>query len=66
MSKLFCESSVSVNRLVDGALGYIEAILATNAPNFCQNDADYLRSVFKEYKLQIEHLEDLIKDYKHG
>lgn len=66
MSKLFCASSVSVNRLIDEALGYMEAILATKSPNFCENDADYLRGVFKECKRQIEHLEDLIKDNKHG
>lgn len=66
MSNLFYASSVSVNKRIDEAIGYMEAILMTNAPNFCQNDADYLRGVFKECKLQIEHLEDLIKDYKHG
>lgn len=65
MSKLFYTSSVSVNKRIDEALGYMEAILATKAPNFCENDADYLRSVFKQCKLQIEHLEDLIKGYKH-
>lgn len=64
MSNLFYESSVSVNKRIDEAMGYMEAILMTNAPNFCQNDADYLRSVFKECKLQIEHLEDLIKEGK--
>lgn len=63
--KHWYSSSVSVDRLIDEAVGYMEAILATEAPNFCQNDADYLRSVFKECKLQIEHLEDLIKECKH-
>lgn len=62
MSNLFYASSVSVNKRIDEAIGYMEAILMTNAPNFCQNDADYLRGVFKECKLQIEHLEDLIKE----
>lgn len=62
MSKLFYASSVSVNKRIDESIGYMEAILMTNAPNFCQNDADYLRGVFKECKLQIEHLEDLIKE----
>lgn len=66
MSNLIFASSISVNQRIDEAMGYMEAILMTKVPNFCQNDADYLRGVFKECKLQIEHLEDLIKDNKHG
>lgn len=65
MSKLFHASSVSVNGRIDKAIEYMEAILATKTPNFCENDADYLRSVLRQCKLQIEHLEDLIKDYKY-
>ena len=37
--KYWYSSSVSVDRLINEALGYMEAILATKAPNFCENDA---------------------------
>lgn len=56
------KSTETVLTLIEGAYGHIEAILMCPSPNFNEDDANYLRSVLKECKLQIEHLDKLVKE----
>lgn len=56
------KSTETVLTLIEGAYGHIEATLMCPSPNFDENDANYLRSVLKECKLQIEHLDKLVKE----
>lgn len=56
------KSTETVLTLIEEAYGHIEATLMCPSPNFDENDANYLRSILKECKLQMEHLNKLVEE----
>ena len=59
---MYLKSSENVVSKIVEAQGYVEAIMIEPIPKFTDEDATYLKYILKECKLQIEHLDKLLKE----